>query len=407
MTQPAPSAAATTELLSTPQQLGAHPQTITHKAGLARLRALRTGDHKWLADILRVYLDRYPSDQWGHSFPVDVLMPGVAGLPPLIDAFWSKDGECLKELRGQFEDVNEGSVIDSYFGPLTQSSCVVLLRKTPRKGYWPPRRKVAKQHLFVWIGRRHLIAHVSEFADVLWRTLWLARRTEGPVDPMLPAASRAVVSDMLYTVAVFLLASLDAIERKDGETLRDIDVRDLQAAAKSGSTELDKLEHFLNKETIRATVRYYLIGFFLGAMMLAVPVTIIRAVELPEDVRWLLILSILAGGIGSITSVMVRITRGQNLSVDTRQGVGVTLLAGSFRPLVGAVFGVVFYLLVVSKFIPVEIAAEKEHFYASLAFLAGFSERWAQDTIVRSTPISPSPATRRGEAESDAKQATD
>ena len=29
-------------------------------------------------------------------------------------------------------------------------------------------------------------------------------------------------------------------------------------------------------------------------------------------------------------------------------------------------------------------------FYAGLAFLAGFSERWAQDTILRSTPVSPS-----------------
>jgi hypothetical protein len=41
----------------------AHPQTITDAAGLSRLRAARTGSHRWLADTLKKTLDRYKDSQ--------------------------------------------------------------------------------------------------------------------------------------------------------------------------------------------------------------------------------------------------------------------------------------------------------------------------------------------------------
>jgi hypothetical protein len=41
--------------------------------------------------------------------------------------------------------------------------------------------------------------------------------------------------------------------------------------------------------------------------------------------------------------------------------------------------------------IPLDVTDERLLFFAGLAFLAGFSERWAQDTILRSAPIAPSP----------------
>jgi hypothetical protein len=108
-----------------------------------------------------------------------------------------------------------------------------------------------------------------------------------------------------------------------------------------------------------------------------------------------LILSIAAGAGGSATSVMVRITRGQTCFIDSHRGPLLTLVAGAFRLLVGAVFGVALYVLVVAGSVPVDIPDNDAHFFAGLAFLAGFSERWAQDTIVRSAPISPSAATSR------------
>src|SRR3954451_1579442 len=44
-----------------PPPAGTHPQAVTDAAGLARLRAARTGDHKVLADLLQQFLNRYRS----------------------------------------------------------------------------------------------------------------------------------------------------------------------------------------------------------------------------------------------------------------------------------------------------------------------------------------------------------
>ncbi|HEV7974389.1 MAG TPA: hypothetical protein VGP60_06495, partial [Amycolatopsis sp.] len=58
--------------------------------------------------------------------------------------------------------------------------------------------------------------------------------------------------------------------------------------------------------------------------------------------------------------------------------------------------GVVFYVFVLGGLLPFRPGdgADAGLFFAGLAFLAGFSERWAQDTLVQSTPGLPSPAKR-------------
>jgi hypothetical protein len=60
-------AAGTSQRPNVAQPAGVHPQTFIDQAGLARLRAQRTGDHKWLADILQRFLDRYASSPVGIS----------------------------------------------------------------------------------------------------------------------------------------------------------------------------------------------------------------------------------------------------------------------------------------------------------------------------------------------------
>jgi hypothetical protein len=63
----APVAAAPARRSNVSQPIGAHPQTVTDQAGLARLRSLRAGDHRWLADVLQRTLDRYSSSSVGMS----------------------------------------------------------------------------------------------------------------------------------------------------------------------------------------------------------------------------------------------------------------------------------------------------------------------------------------------------
>jgi hypothetical protein len=85
---------------------------------------------------------------------------------------------------------------------------------------------------------------------------------------------------------------------------------------------------------------------------------------------------------------MARVSRGERVDVDSDKSKSVTVLAGSFRPVIGAVFGAVLYVLVCGGLLPLAAPGpdQKCLFFAGLAFVAGFTERWAQDTIVSSVP---------------------
>ena len=86
---------------------------------------------------------------------------------------------------------------------------------------------------------------------------------------------------------------------------------------------------------------------------------------------------------------MARITRRSRLNIDSAQGHGVTGLAGAIRPVIGAIFGLALFVFVTGGLVPIDIPEDQltaNLFFASVAFLAGFSERWAQDTIVHSAP---------------------
>lgn len=166
----------------------------------------------------------------------------------------------------------------------------------------------------------------------------------------------------------------------------------------NATEELKKLDGYVERAAVRASVRTYLFGLPLGAAVLLLlgGIAAVLKFDAKTEIRQFALSAMIAGGIGSMASVMIRITRGQKLSVDIHQGPTVTLVAGFFRPLIGAVFGLALYILFQGGLLPLEVPVDHPaHFYAGLGFLAGFSERWAQDTIVRSAPISPSPAAAR------------
>jgi hypothetical protein len=213
--------------------------------------------------------------------------------------------------------------------------------------------------------------------------------SERESDFLLSPGPRRLVNYTLYTIAVFLLSALDSAaqlpSRKQCEILED--------AASYAAGQLGELESYAKRSGIATAIRIYLLGMPVGAAILAIPIVALHFLPaINSEIRDLLMLAIIAGGIGSVASVMFRITRGQKLEVNTEQGLRVTMIGGMFRPLIGAVFGVALYVLVVGNLLPLESGTGKEvtFFYAGMAFLAGFSERFAQDMIVRSTPVSPS-----------------
>jgi hypothetical protein len=92
----------------------------------------------------------------------------------------------------------------------------------------------------------------------------------------------------------------------------------------------------------------------------------------------------LAGGAGAVVSVMMRMTRDQ-LTLNYESGLPTIRLLGVIRPLLGALFGGAIYLLLAGGLISISGAPKNPtdliYFYTGIAFIAGFSERWAQDVV--------------------------
>lgn len=91
-----------------------------------------------------------------------------------------------------------------------------------------------------------------------------------------------------------------------------------------------------------------------------------------------------AGAIGALVSVIARISTG-SFALDFDIAPGYTLFLGSLRPWLGSIFGVLIYFAITSGFLDLfkvpSDPQERFFFLCVVAFLAGFSERWAQDTL--------------------------
>jgi len=310
------------------------------------------------------------------------VLPGVGSLRQLAAAI--KDGGLDSEFAQKWQKTN-GEIRNSYF-TRTGNGCAVVTRSR-----W--RRK--RRQVLVWSDEHEFALQVPEFDRALNRTIWLARETDRGTDRLLPWRSRKVIADLIFTVAVPLLRVLGIVaagKPKEASTIVAVTEQEqetLRNAAKSAEQHLDLIKKYLDEVELQAAIRRYLYGLPLGfgvVLALTLPFGDWSA-TIGADANHFRAVA-LAGGLGSITSVMMRITTGQTLTVESRHGPIVTVVSGAFRTLVGSVFGIAFYVLVEGDLLPLDNSvSEQAAFYAGLAFLAGFSERWAQDTILRSAPI--------------------
>ena len=115
--------------------------------------------------------------------------------------------------------------------------------------------------------------------------------------------------------------------------------------------------HTMRLPQRRAQTQYFL-GMVLSLIML-VPITValssgLTAIQMKETERELLIAPLLIGALGVVVSVMQRMTSG-SLVLRYRAGRLMLVFLGGFRPLVGAVFGVLAYVLILVGLLPVRI----------------------------------------------------
>jgi len=194
---------------------------------------------------------------------------------------------------------------------------------------------------------------------------------------VLRGRSRRICIQLVMTSACHLLSLIDARGENPPQAhkaavaieLRGLaDVRRGYREASNGDAQL-----------------VYFAGMALGIAALVVLYLLAGSVLQKDGVHASTIIGCLvSGAVGAVVSVIARVNTG-SFALDSDVARGYTLFLGSLRPWIGSIFGLLIYFAVTSKFIQIFQVPKDEtdafYFMCVLAFAAGFSERWAQDTL--------------------------
>jgi hypothetical protein len=120
-----------------------------------------------------------------------------------------------------------------------------------------------------------------------------------------------------------------------------------------------------------------------GLLLALLLATFFPLLELSPSPLAPIVVSLFGGAAGAVVSVMSRMSFGQ-LALDLSAERSQIVRLGAFRPLIGSIFGAALIMLIHGGLLPIAGPADATrqlYFYAGVAFLAGFSERWAQDML--------------------------
>ena len=231
-----------------------------------------------------------------------------------------------------------------------------------------------------------------EFASLVtanWeRQLQACAASISEAQDILSGIDTITIQEQLVALINMLFTSLDIVAFNPGsqvakdrlnESVKFVEQRQKEISANIRDLGL--------KKDRRTAQQLYLFGMLPGLALIAavlVPVAVYTKIGLAT------VTTVGAGSLGAILSVLARTTKAQvrnSLDIDHQVGNRLIFLAGLFRPIVGALLAAALYVLINAGIIPLKIPAppENNYFFTGVAFLAGFSERLAQDALVRTS----------------------
>jgi hypothetical protein len=280
-----------------------------------------------------------------------------------------------------------GLMDDVYWAADGVSGVAVTLRRQPfrRLGY-----RTARLHRV----SDHATRNAPEIAGAIGDWELLAGRAQ-----MLRGANSNLCMQWILAGIAYLLSSVVAAHQ--GKLSKE-ETRKILASQRRPLRDVNA--YYLINATRGAYVDYFS-GMMLGVVFnaaLAIGVfVLIRGplhwlweVEISDTSQAFAFGCIVAGAIGSIFSVLLRMSSGR-FRTDYEAGRSRLWLIGSFRPFIGAVSGLALYFAVKGDFVSLHQNDESFVALAFLAFLAGFSERFARDTFAAAeaavVPVSTEP----------------
>jgi hypothetical protein len=255
------------------------------------------------------------------------------------------------------------------------------------------RRRHRQMHLhratdWATIGTRSI-------ADLLHHLDSLAIRASEILTP----TPKRIAMERIFAEQSYLLSFVETTEKTPTDSqLGQLIVKERRA--------LTEIENYYDRAAQNAARIYYFFGMMAGVAILAalaaavvVPLLLYTALELVELRDYLSSYS--AGAVGAVVSVMSRMRQDprspQAFRVDYEVGRPPLWFLGGVRPFLGAIFGTATYFALRSGLIRLapEGPETEFYFYALLAFLSGFSERFAHVILSQAesgaTPTSTGP----------------
>jgi hypothetical protein len=252
----------------------------------------------------------------------------------------------------------------------------------PRRSYWVfprgfrERRDVPRLHL----ARVGTDPDSAVARELLFRGLDLHQRA---IEFLPPRTGRVVVERVASTLTS-LLGILDAEQARHGE-LSQFSSR--ASEIEMLGSQLDEADSYYSERVNVARQAEYVAGMAVGMLGVAVVATIIgfaADVHILKNRAWV---AALGGALGAVVSVLQRVTAGR-LSLTDEAPRAVVGPLGALRPLIGAVFGLVIYVMLSGGLLGIQLSGDNVvASYAVIGFLAGFAERFAQDVMTAKSPV--------------------
>jgi hypothetical protein len=283
----------------------------------------------------------------------------------------------LKTLEQEYHDLvvsfqrSEGEIVRAYWCT-TEASAVVLTEKRKRLG-WLPWRRLGSLRLHretEWVT-----ADAPVIAELLHNGDTLAIR----INRVLTQEPRRIAMEWVFSEQSYLLGF---VERMGGRPSR----RNTDATVARHQLQVDRIERYYDRAANKAARIRYFIGMLVGLLfvaalgaLVAVVIELFAHLDLGADSTRKFYACFGAGAVGAMVSVMTRMRQRDGVTLDYEVGAGLILMLGAFRPVLGAIFGVLAYFALASDFLGVTPPSPDTafFFYALIAFAAGFSERFA------------------------------
>lgn len=235
-------------------------------------------------------------------------------------------------------------------------------------------------------------ATVAEIENLLSSVYLFAKKVR---EILPPGASRRNYLDQLFEIIYSALVLLDEeVQSPSQDEAQSALVVQRLASIRGRFTEIK------NADCADLAVRQGRFVFFLGMLhavgilslcLTALIVVLARSAQhLHAALEF--VLPCVAGSVGAVISVMNRVATG-DFTLDWRVGWEQNRMLGMFRPLVGAVVGVVLVVLLKSALLAYRPSdgADPLYLYIGLAFTAGFSERFTAILLERVGAQQPAP----------------